>query len=41
VQALHGPLKILRHGPVDAISQLAQRFRFNAHYIGTCGFHSE
>jgi hypothetical protein len=30
----------MRHWPVDAVGQFAQRFRLNAHYIGTSGFHS-
>jgi len=41
IQAFHGPHKILRHRPVNALGQFQQRFRFNAHYFGTSGFHSE
>ena len=40
IQAFHGPHKVMRHWPVDAVGQFAQRFRLNAHYIGTSGFHS-
>ncbi len=41
IQAFHGALKILRHGTINAVGQFAQRFRFNAYYVGTSGFHSE
>src|SRR5262249_55766966 len=40
VQALDRALKVPRHGPRNALCQLAQRFRLNSHYIGACGFHS-
>jgi len=35
IQAFHSAFKVLRHRPVNAFGQFAQRFRLNADYVGT------
>ena len=35
IQAFHGAHKVLRHWPINAFGQIAQRFRLNADYVGT------